>query len=373
MGSGWKPKAGDNLIRLLPPRSIFLTNPGAMEDLAISYRMHYFRLDGRPTEVSRCLEPMKQRCPACEAWRIHRKASDPKMAEAVRDIGPSDIYLFNMIDLQNYQAGIQRWGANFTCWDKIMDIASNPSWGNVVDPDQGVNFRVSMTPAQQSRTGFNSYSVMPEPQRTSMTSWLDTSIPGWREQLDQLEESIIEAKDVEEIRAMIAEMGFAVAEAPRSFAVPGIGAPPGAPPPPPMMAPPSTAAPPPIMAPPTTAAPPVAAPLPGIAAPPPGVVAPPPGVVAPPPGAPIPPPMVGAPVTAPPPIPVAPMPAAQTQALPVGGVHYDPGPAYTPKLDDAHRPVGVPRCFSDYNPQVHACATCPVMTPCQMKMLGLVS
>src|SRR5690606_11842926 len=118
-GAGWRPKVGQNHIRILPPRSRYLDDWDAMDDVAIVYRLHFFKVDGRPADTARCLEDVGKRCPACAAWRAHRKSEDPGLAELARAIAPSSRYLINIIDLSNVQAGVQAWEANWTCWDKV--------------------------------------------------------------------------------------------------------------------------------------------------------------------------------------------------------------------------------------------------------------
>lgn len=312
-GMGWKPKDGENRLRILPPASKFLGAWDQLSDVAVSYKMHYFRIEGRQTEVSRCLEEIKQRCPACEAWRSHRKSTDPGLKELAKQVAPADSYLMNVLDINNLQAGIQHWGANYTCWDKILEIVANPAWGNVLDPENGVNFVVNMTPGNKSRTGYNQYSVLPEPQRTTVQAVLEQD-SAWREKLDALGDQITAAKDAVEIQALLDEMGF---------------------PPPPSrggghVAPAAVAS---------------AAVLPVAGA-------------------------VKLPAVAPVAIAVPRVqPPAVTMALPE--VHYDPGPTYAPKTTDQERPAGAPRCFGDYNPTVHRCRPCPVQVDCQMRMLKL--
>ena len=342
--TGWRPKGGENLVRVLPPHSKYLTNWEELENLAIGYRIHFFRVEGRPTEVSRCLEEINQRCPACDTWRVHRKSDDPGLKELARQVAPADQYLFNIIDVNDQQAGIQRWASNWTCWDKIMEIAANPAWGNVVDPADGINFLVNMTPANQSRTGFNQYSVMPQPARTQVTDTLE-AIPDWQASLDELEAQISTAKDAAEIKSLLDEMGF-----------PSTGG----------GGPPSGGGTPAVVPPPTAPAPgtsPVPAATPGTSPVPAATPAPAAASVS----------VPGASVT---PAPAAPNPGAAGVAAtaPAGVItpHYDPGPEYTPKVADADRPVGVPRCFGDYAPQMHRCAPCPAVSDCQMKMLGVL-
>ncbi len=341
-GSGWRPKAGVNVLRFLPPHSKYLDDgPADWEDLenfAIEYKMHYFKIEGRPTEVTLCLAELKQRCPACDTWRIHRKSEDPGLKEMAREIAPADQYLFNILDLGNLQAGIQKWSANWTCWDKVMEIGGNPAWGNVVDPANGVDFQVTMTPGSSTRSGYNSYSVTPNPTRTTVMAILE-GIEDWRKVLDDLESQKVEPKTAEEVIGLLKEIGFPqLTPKAKSPAAPAAPAP-------------VTAAP----VEPAASAPPVevhSTPIPIEAV--------------------LSVPVTPVPVTAAPAEPAAPAPVAAAAPAPTEGtteVHYDPGEGYTPKQED--RPVGAPRCYGDYEPQKHRCAPCPVQTECQMILLGV--
>lgn len=362
-GAGWKPKEGVNRIRILPPNSRVIDDWNTLENLAISYKMHFFRRQGQPTETSRCLtehEPRK-RCPACEAWRMYSKATDPALSELAKQVSPADNYLFNVLDLNGLQAGIQPWGANYTCWDKVMEIAANPMWGNVVDPACGINFEVTLTPGAKSRTGYNQYSVSPERESTTVMAILE-QLPNWRATLDALEMQKTAFKTEDEIRSYLDEMGFppagggtpvALSQAGRGApaATAGIGARPAVAP---------MAAPAPAIRPAQAAATPVA-PAP-VAAPAPAVQrAPAPAVVQ--------------PVAVQPPVAAAPV-AVQPAAVQadfggaaVVGPHYDPGSEYVPVTPDDKMPPGAPRCFGDFDPRRHQCRLCPMQSDCQMALL----
>jgi hypothetical protein len=206
-GMGWKPKEGENRIRVLPPTTEYFDAPENLEDFAVSYKMHFFKIEGRPTEVSRCLRETGGRCPACDAWRANRESADPGLQKKAKDVSPSDMYLFNILDINNLSQGIQVYQANWTCWDKIMEIGANPDWGDVISPIEGINFVINKTAGSKSRSGYPAYSVMPEPQRTSVVETL-AGIEGWKDKLDELENNITPAKTPEEIRGFLAEMGF---------------------------------------------------------------------------------------------------------------------------------------------------------------------
>lgn len=334
LSTGWRPKEGDNRIRVLPPHSKYVKDISLMEDVAVGFKLHYFRIEGRPTEVSRCLEELKQRCPACEAWRTHRKSEDAGLKQLAGQIAPADNYLMNILDLNNLQAGVQHWGANYTCWSKILEIVANAQWGNVLGVSDGTNFVITMTPGSKSRTGFNSYSLLPERQPSSIVETL-AALPDWQQKVDGLADQISAAMEASEIQALVEEMGFPPP-------VKRAGAAGGPPAPRPAGAVPTPTAPTPV----------ASAAIPG-------------------------------PVPAPSPVGVAPAapstvvtgftPAATADAEAVGAYvpHYDPGPQYTPKLPDGVRPAQVPRCYSDFQPGIHRCEPCPVKTPCQLKALNI--
>jgi len=335
--TGWRTKPGENKIRILPPHSRYLDDWDTLNDLSIPYKMHFFKIEGRQTEVSRCLEEVKQPCPACTTWRAHRKTEDPGFKELAGNISPADQYLFNILDLNNIQGGIEYWASNWTCWKALMEYACNPQWGNLVDPADGIDFTVTMTPGAQSRTGHNQYSVMPSPQRTTIIGAL-SNIKDWKLTLDGLENQIPAPKKEEEIILLLGEMGFPTKGHP--VTQPAVT--------------------------PTTVSAPVDPPAPASSQPAAGGVVPLATAAAPQPVTAAPQPVTAAPQPV-----VAASPATTPATAAPPEVHYDPGPEYTPKMADKDRPVGVPRCYTDYKPEVHQCAPCPVVTECQMEFMGV--
>jgi len=351
-GAGWKPKEGENKVRVLPPGSRFLTAWDQMEDVAVGFEMHYFG-QGPGTEVSRCPKDLKLPCPACDAYWANRESADPGLKEMVRQIKSTRVYLMNVIDINNVGAGIQHWGSNYTCWDRIIEMVANPSYGNVLDPANGVNFLINLTPKNRSRTGFPQYDVQPERDggpagpvyRTTVMNVL-SAIPDWQGRLDQLELQITAMKSADEIRGLLEALRIPLVAGQTTRLSRPIAPPAGV-----------VAAAAPIAAATAVAPAPVAAPV--AAAPVPVAVA------------------AAVPAAVPAAAPVAAAtPSAtagfQTAAPAASSFHYDPGPQYVPKISDAERPAGAPRCFGDYNASVHKCNhPCPVRGSCQMKMLGI--
>lgn len=327
-GQGWSPADGENQIRILPPLSRYLTNWDEMDDVALKYKMHWLRVEGRQVETTRCLEDLGQKCPVCAVWRAHRKSTDPGLAQQAKAVAPSDRYLINLIDLRNIAAGIQHWDANWSCWDKIMEIAANTQWGNVLDPERGFNFKITKTPADKTRSGYPAYDVdvlpvagsaPPRYEPTSIQAIL-ASIEGWEGALDTLEEQKRAPKEVSEIQSLLDEIGFPSLGTPVSPR-PSIGV--------------------------------SAAPAPAPAVPAPAVT-----------------PAPAAPAVAVQPIPAAPAPAPQAAAPAAPAPVAPPVAAAAPAAPAA--PTGEkPVCFGEYSPQIHPCSSCPEQVDCQLKMLGI--
>jgi len=221
-GFGWKPKDGDNRILILPPAAAFVDDLEGIEYLAYKYQAHYFEIEGKsPMEVSRCLQDIEQRCPACAANRAYSKSTDPGLAELGKRVRAASQYVFNILDLNDPAKGAQRWAANYTCWKEIMAIAANPAWGIVYDPRNAVPFVISLTPKGKSKTGWNTYTVQPEPQKLNAYDLLVAN-PAGLTVLDGLEDIQTEVKSAEDIQKLLDEMGF---PPPRTGATPAASAP----------------------------------------------------------------------------------------------------------------------------------------------------
>jgi len=334
-GYGWRPRDGENRVFVLPAASSVIADLDSGGDhLYYEFNGHYFSTGTGPAEVSLCLRDLGQQCPACVASRMYKDSADPGLAEMAKRIRAVSHYVFNIIDLNATEKGVQRWAANWTCKNGIVEIAADDQWGFVYDPRNGVPFKIVLTPKNKSRSGWNSYAVKPEPNRLDVMPILE-SLEGGIAALDGIEDARMEAKTADEIRTLLNEMGF-----------PQVGG----------------------SAPAYQTAPP-RPPASGIAHP----AATPPQPVAPQPVAPRPVAAPAAPAQPQQPTASAPQAVLPSTPNPGGGVHYDPGPTYVnPRLaPGADIPPGAPRCFSDYNPEVHQCTPCNFRTPCSMRFMGI--
>jgi len=315
---GWKPKAGSNLIRVLPPTMLYFTEHERfveeVHDFVYEANVHFIRVEGEDPLVGRCPRDNKsgkQHCIACEmAQRFNNDEADPILAKHARQIRRGGQFLMNMVDMNNPTLGVQHYAAGWKVYTGIREIIGNAAWGDPLHPQTGYGFYITMTPGNQSKTGYNDYTVQPDPNRVDIMQYVGET---WQQEVDALAGELPPYLEAEDMEKALKRLGFPVGE-PVSMPSAGIPLPSHGPPPMPPSAPP---------APPSAGVPPV----------------PPPST-----GAPTPPPVPPPPTTGTPP----PPPAAPTAAA-------APAPASM---------AAQPPCFGQYDPEVHPCDSGEYGTPC---------
>lgn len=325
--SGWSPKEGDNLIRVLPPNQAYFGD-SPLSDFALEFRSHYLKAEGADTQVRRCLRDRKETCPFCAVQQANRESENPKLKKAAEQIRASERHLMNIINLNDVATGIQSYECGPKVYDGILDFMANPAWGDLSNPATGRHITLHLTPQGKSKSGFHEYSVMPHPQQIDVTAHLPAD---WKEKLDALESSIPPYPEQAEIDRWLIVLGF------------------------------------------TNSGPPASAPTPVVAAPAPVAVATPAT-----PATPAAPASPVAPAVSP-----SPAPAPAAVAAPVPGVGGDEASGFASKFNLQVKNSGgknVPSCFSEgpnnkevgFNPAKWPCEKgCPARADCQLKSLGL--
>lgn len=238
-GSGFKPKPGENKIRVLWPTRAYLEETA--RSMSFHFRSHFVKkVEGRDLVVFRCLRDFDQSCPACEFFFRHRKDDDAGVAAVAGDFGNSQRFIMNILDLNNVEGGVQRFETGPQVHNGILEYVANERWGNCMHPGpDGRNFFVRLIPANESGTGYNKYVVEPDPEKSSV---LDLLPPDWVDQLDGLEDHAAETWDANRIAELVHEAKVQVGLA-ANAPFPGAAAPAPAPQAPPAAAAPTPAAP----------------------------------------------------------------------------------------------------------------------------------
>lgn len=215
---GWKPEAGKNKIRVLPPGSQYIDKElggkgEAMSRLDVPFRSHFVRLDGRDVEVFRCLRDVDdQKCPACEFFFQHKDSKDEAVKKMAKHLNNSFRFLLNIVDMKEPEKGVQPYETGSTVRNSILTTVSEGDYGTCVDPgEDGRDFLVHLTMGSETASGYNSYEVNPGPKQYSI---LDELPEGWVEQLDALENQTAEVKTVEQIQDIVDQASIQVGVTP---------------------------------------------------------------------------------------------------------------------------------------------------------------
>ena len=349
-GLGWSPNPGANQIRVLPPGMHYFQEE--LDDFAVKFNLHYFRAEGMDTEVTRCFRDRGDKCPACLTARRFRDSDDPNLKELAEDIRAVERRVINILDIENYDKGVQVYEIGWKIYSAIAEIGANLKWGDILSLENGVNFTLNFIPANQSRSGYNDYSVTPWPKNDPSTDLRDITpyLPqDWQERIDQLEAYVPGYLAEETVDSLLGALGFPEQRAPSQQQAPPQQQAPQPPQPPqpptPPQQPPSTGATPPAQ-PPTPPAPPTPPQQP-------------PSAGATPPAQPPTPPTPPNPPSAPSPPAQPPSPPAQQQAA-------DGWPPGVEVGEDEK-----PACYSDFDPQKHPCAQCGFRADCQIATMDI--
>ena len=190
-------KDGDNIIRVLPPCKKYFTDDIDFFD----YRMlvHYnIGPEGAPPIPCPRTDDKAARCPICEVARRLRR--NPATKELASTLNARTRFVFNVIDIQNPGRGIQVAEVGPSVHDPIFDVIVDPDFGEVLDLKIGRNFKVSMTPSSRSKSGFNSYSVRPGANASSVKEILPKD---WAKKIGLLVDRVKTAPDFEELNRLV--------------------------------------------------------------------------------------------------------------------------------------------------------------------------
>jgi hypothetical protein len=146
----FKPQAGENYIRILPPWSDKLVVPWYKVAL-------HWKCGPQGNRVIRCTYPSK--CYVCEQIEVLRAAKNARCEALER----GEVGIFNVLNLNCLSAGCQMWSAKGGAFGQIAALfVPGSKWGDVTNPKSGRNFTVEGTKRGRGLW----YRVMPDPDIT---------------------------------------------------------------------------------------------------------------------------------------------------------------------------------------------------------------
>ena len=212
-GFGWRPNAGPNKVRILPPsREYYDSGDDGIDYIATDFSVHFIKRDGQDTVVTRCArDEAGESCPCCIVYSKYREwPQDPGLEKHAKELRRVNRRAFNILDLNDVTKGIQVYVCGIKVHDQILQFVMNPQWGEMLSVTHGRDWDLTMTPQGQTASGWPEYNVVPNPNPTDVSSFLP------EEWMDQLEGPSVQAPDVMDggkLEEIMQGMGFEVGKA----------------------------------------------------------------------------------------------------------------------------------------------------------------
>jgi len=202
----WSPKPGSkaNRIRVLPnwngdPQGDFYRETGRHNKLGTE----------RDKSAVCLLREGFEKCPVCEMVKELYKTKEKDDADLAKTIRAQTRVYYNIVDLENHEKGVQVWGSGVDALEQILAFCANPMYGDISDPEQGRNISIFMTEGKNTKSGYNEYTVQPDPERTPLAD------PEWILAMIDLD-ALVKPISYEELEALL--MGRPVTSTPVSGA-----------------------------------------------------------------------------------------------------------------------------------------------------------
>ena len=159
---------GDNYLRILPPSKEYLVD--SVDYISFEFLTHYnLGVEGdKRSEICPRSFGKQNKCPICEAvWKLYKTKTneDKELASSLR---AKTRHIFNIIDLNNLEKGIQVMETGPKIYEEIVKFITNPKWGDLLDIDKGRNFTITKTPSKETISGYVEYNIAPDPDITSV-------------------------------------------------------------------------------------------------------------------------------------------------------------------------------------------------------------
>jgi hypothetical protein len=196
-------KDGDNNVRILPPSMAYFSDGDTKIDyIHFEFLMHFnLGVEGeKKAEVCPKSFGKTYKCPVCEAVSLLYKTNTIEDKAQAGDLRAKKRYIFNVINLDDVEKGIQVMEVGPKIYEEIIKYATNPKWGDLLDLDKGRNFVIEKKPKSETASGYVEYSVAPDPEPTSIKDLLPK---GWKESLDKLAKQVPTAKTYDELKAVL--------------------------------------------------------------------------------------------------------------------------------------------------------------------------
>jgi hypothetical protein len=156
----WKPTAGENVVRIVPLK-------GDNSNPFIELYFHYL---GRKTYLS----PISfgDRDPIAEFAENLRSSGGLSKEEwaKTKDFVPKMRTFVPIVVRGKESEGVRFWAFGKTVYTELLNIIADPDYGDITDPTEGNDIKVSFIPQEKSSTGFPQTTIRISPKKTPLTT-----------------------------------------------------------------------------------------------------------------------------------------------------------------------------------------------------------
>ncbi|MBC8147135.1 MAG: hypothetical protein H8E98_04045 [Bacteroidetes bacterium] len=154
----WKPEAGDQYIRIVP----YKTNPSFP---FIELYFHYGFMGKNILSPTTFDEPD----PLVEYANKLRESGDKKDYENARKLTPKMRVYAPVLVRGSEEEGVKFWGFNKTIYEEFLGILNDPVWGDITDPAEGRDVKVTFIPAK-NKDSFPKTTIVVQPNTTPIST-----------------------------------------------------------------------------------------------------------------------------------------------------------------------------------------------------------
>ena len=196
---GMELKDGDNNIRILPPSVKYLAE--TVDYISFDYWIHYkLGPEGKTNEVCPKTAGRDARCPICEAVAKLYRLNTPEDKELAGRLRAKMRHMFNVIDLNDKEKGVQILEVGINVYKDLVSFITHPKWGDLLDLDKGRDVTITKTNRKETKSGYEEYSVAPDPTISSSREYLPKN---FKEGINNLQKTVPVAKSYKELQAIL--------------------------------------------------------------------------------------------------------------------------------------------------------------------------
>jgi hypothetical protein len=145
-GDFWTPKAGRNLIRILPP---WAEGKLFWRETAVHWNV------GPDSKMVVCLKKeLDKPCYICEAYARLQQSQDPRDQSAASEIRANTRVYLNIVDLDNVDKGVQVYTCGIKILQDLLAYFADPDWGDITHPETGYDIVIEREGSTRENTKY---------------------------------------------------------------------------------------------------------------------------------------------------------------------------------------------------------------------------